>query len=170
MVTRWVAGRVRDCRRRTESALMAGAIIRPITRKLRTERLGHDAIDADHAEISACWFQAVNCEPIQLPFLIARLKRMMTNHFTREDAIMRHAASSLCSCHRHEHEMLLGLCDRGAKFGESDWRAAQRLLRDEFPKRVHEHIICMDQMLVLHLNVSSASIPAAECQRGDYVR
>ncbi|HEX2654456.1 MAG TPA: hypothetical protein VHN11_12490 [Xanthobacteraceae bacterium] len=149
---------------------MAGAIIRPITRKLRTERLGHDAIDADHAEISACWFQAVNCEPIQLPFLIARLKKLMTNHFTREDAIMRHAASSLCSCHRHEHEMLLGLCDRGAKLGESDWRAAQRLLRDEFPKRVHEHIICMDQMLVLHLNVSSASIPAAECQCGDYVR
>lgn len=149
---------------------MAGTIIRPISRKLRTERLGHDKIDADHVEISDCWFQAVNCKPIQFPFLIARLKKLMVNHFTREDAIMRYAASSLCSCHRHEHEMLLGLCDRGARLSESDWRATQRLLRDEFPKRVREHIICMDQVLVLHLNMRNESIPADECQREDYVR
>jgi hemerythrin len=149
---------------------MPDAIIRPISRKLRTERLGHDAIDADHVEISDCWFQAVNCKPIQFPFLIARLKKLMASHFTREDAIMTHAVSSLCACHRHEHEMFLGLCDRAARISKFDWRAAQRLLRDEFPKRAREHIICMDQMLVLHFNMSEASIPADECQHGDYVR
>lgn len=148
---------------------MAGEKTLPISRKLRTERLGHDAIDSDHVEISDCWFQAVNCKPIQFPFLIARLRKLMVRHFTREDVIMRSAASSLCSCHKHEHEMLLGLCDRAAGLSQFDWRATQRLLRDEFPKRVREHIICMDQMLVLHLNMSSESLPAGECLHEDHV-
>lgn len=134
---------------------MAGTIVRPMSRQLRTERFGHDIIDADHIEISDCWFQAVNCKPIQFPFLIARLRRLMANHFTREDAIMRDAASALCSCHRQDHEMLLGLCDRAAKLGEIDWQAAQRVLRRDFPKQVREHIICMGQMLVLHINTSN---------------
>ncbi len=149
---------------------MAGTTIRPIGRKLRTARLGHDQIDADHVEISDCWFRAVNCKPIQFPFLIARLKKVMADHFVREDAIMRHAAGPLCSCHKHEHDMLLGLCDRGARLADSDWRATQRLLRDEFPKRVREHIIGPDQMLVLHLNMSNAGISPDGRQHQDYVR
>lgn len=149
---------------------MASAIIRPLSRKLRTELLGHDDIDADHVEISDCWFQAVNCQPIQFPFLIARMKKLMVNHFAREDAIMSQAASALCSCHRQEHDMLIGLCDRAARLSKYDWRATQRLLRDEFPKLVREHIICMDQLLVLHLNTCGGSAPTDESPRGDYLR
>ena len=159
---------MREAFLRAESTIMAGAVIRPISRKLRTVRLGHDAIDSDHIEISECWFKSVNCTPIQFPFLIARLKKLMATHFAREDAIMKHAASSLCSCHRQEHEMLLGLCDRAAGLSEFNWRAAQRLLRDEFPGRVREHIICMDQMLVMQLNTSSAGIPAGERLHEDH--
>jgi len=147
---------------------MAGTIVRPMGRKLRAELLGHDVIDADHIEISDCWFQAVNCKPIQFPFLIARLRRLMANHFTREDAIMRVAASALCSCHRQDHEMLLGLCERAAKLSEFDWRSAQRVLRHDFPDRVREHIICMDQMLVLHINTSNDGIAAGTSQREDH--
>lgn len=149
---------------------MASTIIRPLRRKLRTELLGHDDIDADHVEISDCWFQAVNCTPIQFPFLIARMKKLMVNHFAREDAIMSQAASALCSCHRQEHDMLIGLCDRAARLSKYDWRATQRLLRDEFPKLVREHIICMDQLLVLHLNTCGGSAPTDESRRGDYLR
>lgn len=144
---------------------MAGTIVQPSGRKLRTERLGHDIIDADHIEISDCWFQAVNCNPIQFPFLIARLRRLMANHFAREDAIMRDAASALCSCHKREHEMLLGLCDNAARLRIFDWRAAKRVLRHDFPGRVREHIICMDQMLVLHINTSNDGMAARTSQR-----
>lgn len=149
---------------------MASAIIRPLSRKLRTERLGHKAIDADHIEISDCWFQAVNCTPIQFPFLIARMKKLMVKHFAHEDAIMATADSALCSCHRREHDLLIGLCDRAARLSTYDWRATQRLLRYEFPKQVREHIICMDQLLVLHLNTCGASAPTDESRRGDYLR
>ena len=149
---------------------MARSIIRPISRTLRTERLGHDAIDADHVEISDYWFQAVNCQPIQFPFLIARMKKSMINHFAREDAIMARVDAALCSCHRHEHDMLVGLCDRAARLSKYDWRATQRLLRDEFPVLVREHIICMDQLLILHINTCGGSAPTDESRRGDYVR
>ena len=147
---------------------MTGTIIRSISRRLHTERLGHHAIDSDHIEISECWFQAVNCKPIQFTFLIARLRKLMFNHFSHEDAIMRHAASSLCSCHRQEHEMLLSLCDRAAELGKFDWRAAQRVLRHDFPKQVREHIICMDQMLVLHINTSKEGTMTGTSKREDF--
>lgn len=148
---------------------MARAIIRPFSRKSRTELLGHDDIDADHLEISDCWFQAVNCTPIQFPFLIARMKKLMVKHFAREDAIMARVGAALCSCHRQEHDMLIGLCDRAARLSKYDWRATQRLLRDEFPKLVREHIICMDQLLVLHLNTCGGNAPTDESRRGDYL-
>jgi hemerythrin len=148
---------------------MARAIIRPFSRKLRTELLGHGDIDADHVEISDCWFQAVNCTPIQFPFLIARMKKLMVKHFAREDDIMARVDAALCSCHRQEHDMLIGLCDRAARLSKYDWRATQRLLRDEFPKLVREHIICMDQLLVLHLNTCGGSAPTDKSRRGDYL-
>ena len=125
-----------------------------LPKALYPERLGHDQIDSDHLEITTCWSRLVSCQPIQFPFLMARLKRLMRNHFAREQEIMRQHNSTLCACHQQEHENLLGLCDEAARLNESDWRAARSLLKAEFPKRVREHIICMDQLLVLFINTN----------------
>lgn len=143
---------------------MAPATIHTISRKLRPDRLGHEIIDSDHIEISDCWFQAANCTPIQFPFLIARLKALMRKHFARESAMMESAAGELCACHRRDHDALLGLCDRAARLGKYDPRKARSLLRYEFPKRVREHIICMDQMIVLFINTNGAIVQAGDCQ------
>ena len=134
---------------------MASASVRPLNRRLRPERLGHDAIDADHQDIANCWFTAVNCPPLQFQFQIARLKKLMRSHFAREAAIMAHYDSALCACHEQDHNALLDSCNRAAQLSHHDWRKAQHLLRHEFPKMVRDHIICMDQMLVLFINTSS---------------
>jgi hemerythrin len=142
---------------------MARATIHPIARKLRPERLGHEVIDSDHIEISDCWFQAVNCTPIQFPFLIARMKSLMKKHFAREGAMMERASGALCACHQRDHDDLIGLCDRAAWLSKYDPRKGRSLLRYEFPKRVREHIICMDQMVVLFINTNGAIVQAGSC-------
>jgi hemerythrin len=131
---------------------MAREIVRPFNRKLLPERLGHEVIDSDHMEISNCWYRAVNCGPLQFPFLIARMKKLMQKHFAREAEIMRYFDRSLPVCHQTEHDLLLRFCDNAAKLSQNSWAKAQGLLRRDFPRHVREHIICMDQLVVLCVN------------------
>ena len=131
---------------------MTSAPFRPFKRKLLPERLGHEAIDSDHMEISNCWYRTVNCGPLQFPFLIARMKKLMQEHFAREVEIMRRFDRSLPACHQIEHDLLLRFCADAAKLSEYSWAKAQLLLRRDFPRHVREHIICMDQLVVLYVN------------------
>lgn len=133
---------------------MAREIVRPFNRKLLPARLGHEAIDSDHMEISNCWYRAVNCGPLQFPFLIARMKKAMQKHFARESEIMRRFDRSLPVCHQIEHDLLLHFCDNVAKLSQHSWAKAQVLLRRDFPRRIREHIICMDQLVVLCVNTN----------------
>jgi hemerythrin len=142
---------------------MSHASVQSTSRKLKPVRLGHDVLDSDHIEISECWFQAVNCTPIQFPFLIARLKALMKKHFALENAMMEGASGMLCACHRRDHDSLIGLCDHAARLSKYNPRKARSFLRYEFPKRVREHIICMDQMLVLFINTNGAIVQAKTC-------
>jgi hemerythrin len=123
-------------------------------RALSPQRLGHTDIDSDHSQIARCWFQAANCLPIQFPYFITRLRKVMRDHFDREAEIMSGYDSDLCACHRHEHDALLGLCDTAYRLSHDDWEQAQALLRSEFPRMVREHIICMDQMVVMCINTN----------------
>jgi hemerythrin len=131
---------------------MAREIVRSFNRRFLPERLGHEAIDSDHMEISDCWYRAVNCGPLQFPFLIARMKKLMQKHFAREAEIMRRFDRSLPVCHQTEHDFLLRFCDNAAKLSEYSWAKAQQLLRHDFPRQVRKHITCMDQLVVLCVN------------------
>ena len=133
---------------------MASAITRPFKRKLLPERLGHEVIDSDHMEISKSWFRAVNCVPLQFPFLIARMQKLMGKHFAHEVEIMGRFNSSLPGCHQREHDALLRFCDNVKSVSQYNWAQAQQLLRRDFPRHVREHIICMDQLLVLCVNTN----------------
>lgn len=132
---------------------MISRIVRPLIGKQYT--LGHDAIDGDHRAIADGWFRAVNCEPIQLPFLIARLQKLMRVHFDREAALMHSAGGMLCGCHRQEHQTLLDVCDQAAELSGKNWRRTQSLLRSKFPKLIRDHIAFTDQIAVLFINANS---------------
>jgi hemerythrin len=123
-----------------------------IPRMGRLPALGHDAIDSDHSAIANQWARAANCEPIEFPFLIARLKKLMINHFDHEAALMEGAGGNLCRCHRGEHQSLLDLCDQARESSERSWRKTQSLLRNSFPKLVRNHILYTDQLAVLFIN------------------
>jgi hemerythrin len=118
----------------------------------RRYELGHERIDSDHKEIADWWLRIVNCEPIQYPFYIARLKKLMRSHFDHEAALLAGAGSALCDCHHQEHQALLDLCDQAIALSRADWRRSQLILRNRLPKLVREHIISMDQFAVLYLN------------------
>jgi hemerythrin len=118
--------------------------------------LGHASIDADHLAIADAWLRAVSCQPIQLPFLIARLRKLMKVHFDNEAALMHLAGGALCDCHRAEHQALLRLCDQAAAASSNNWRSAQSLLRRRFAKMMRNHIACMDQIAVLFINANIA--------------
>jgi hemerythrin-like metal-binding protein len=115
-------------------------------------RLGNDVIDSDHMAIADCWLRAVNCDQLRFEFFIARLKKLMREHFDHEVILMDRAGVRLCECHRREHQMLLDLCDRAAALSRHNWRKAQTLLRRKLAKLFREHIICMDQLTVLFIN------------------
>lgn len=128
-------------------------IIRPVRPLLgRQHALGHGVIDSDHLAIADWWQQTVGCEPIQFAFFIARLKKLMRTHFEQEARLIREAGGEMCACHRHEHQMLLELCDQAGALGRSHWTKTQSLLRTKFPKLVREHIISMDLFTVMFIN------------------
>lgn len=126
------------------------AIIRPLIGNRYD--LGHEVIDTDHQAIADGWLRTVNCEPIQFPFLIARLKKLMKTHFEHETALMQMAGGMLCECHRIEHQTLLDLCNRAAVLSTTNWQKTQSVLRNKFPKLIRSHIACMDQVAVLFIN------------------
>ncbi len=134
---------------------MANRIIRPLIG--RNCVLGHDTIDLDHMAIADCWYRAVNCEQIQFPFLIARLKKAMGDHFNREAALMERAGGALCRCHRQEHQTLLDLCNDASALGRTNWRKSQSLLQSKLPKLIREHIMFTDQLAVLFINTNGAT-------------
>ena len=138
---------------------MANRIVRPLIGERYV--LGHATIDLDHMAIADCWYRAVNCEQIQFPFLIARLKKAMRDHFDREAALMERAGGALCRCHRQEHQTLLDLCDDAGALSQTNWRKSQSLLQSKMPKLVREHILFTDQLAVLFLNTNGAI--AATC-------
>ncbi len=117
--------------------------------------LGHESIDLEHKAIADWWLLTVNCQEIQFPFFIARLKRLMHEHFVHEATLLKRAGTSLCECHEREHRLLLDLCDEAATLGRSNWRQAQSLLRNKLPKLVREHIVSMDQLAVLLINTAA---------------
>jgi hemerythrin len=120
--------------------------------------LGHDVIDCDHQAIADWWFRLVHCDEMQFPFFMARLKRLMSTHFDHEAALMQLAGGVLCGCHRQEHGLLLELCDQAVGESRRNWRKAQGLLRNRFPKMMRDHITSMDQLTVLfiHTNTQAA--------------
>ncbi len=137
-------------------------VTKPIVRPLIGKQLvlGHDAIDLDHRAIANCWHKAVQCQEIEFPLLIARLKKTMRNHFEHEAALMERAGGALCACHGREHQVLLDLCEEATALSRHNWRKTQSLLRTRFPKLVRDHIICTDQIAVLFLNTNGAMAQA----------
>jgi hypothetical protein len=130
-----------------------------IVRPLLSERhlLGHDWIDRDLRAIAAGWLSVVTCEPIQFPFFIARMKKLMTSHFEREASLMRSSGGSLCECHHHEHRMLIDACNQAYTYSVSNWRRTQALLRNRFPKLIRNHVAGMDQIAVLFIDANQGT-------------
>jgi hemerythrin len=126
----------------------------PRIRERKLPALGHAAIDSDHSAIADQWLRTASCEPFQFEFFVARLKSLMRKHFEHEAALMERAGSSLCRCHRDEHQSLLDLCDQMRDMSDRSWRKTQSLLRLEFPKLVRKHVLYTDQLAVLFLNTS----------------
>ena len=133
---------------------MAGRMIAPLIG--RQHALGHAEIDSGHQAIADWWARAAYCEPIQLPFVLARLKKLMRSHFDDESRLMQMAGGALCRCHDQEHQTLLELCDQVGVLSDQNWRKARSLLRKDFPRLVREHITCMDSLAVLLINTSRA--------------
>jgi hemerythrin len=99
--------------------------------------------------IADWWHRTVNYEPIQFEFYVARLKRLMRQHFAHEAMLMEEAGGRMRKCHDQEHQMLLAICESASRLGQSRWKKARSLLRRELPRLVREHIISMDQLTVL---------------------
>jgi hemerythrin len=123
----------------------------------RQHLLGHDVIDTDHLAIADWWLQTVRCEPVQFPFFLARLKKLMRTHFDHEVTLMEEAGGQMCACHRYEHQMFLALCDQASALSRTHWKKTQSLLRTKFPKLFREHIVLTDQLTVLFINTNGNS-------------
>jgi len=131
---------------------MTNHIIRPLIGQRHT--LGHQVIDSDHMAIADWWQRAVKCEQVQSTFFIARLKKLMREHFDHEALLMEQAGGRLCECHRWEHQEWIELCDQAQALSRYNWKRARSLLRTELPRLVREHIISMDQFTVIFLNTN----------------
>lgn len=127
-----------------------------IVHPLISERhlLGHEWIDRDLRAIADGWLRAVTCEPIQFPFFIARMKKLMRLHFDQEESLMRSSGGTLCECHHREHRMLIDVCNEAYASSVKNWQRTQSLLRNRFPKLIRDHIAGMDQIAVLFIDAN----------------
>jgi hemerythrin len=123
--------------------------------------LGHGAIDTEHKAIADWWLRVIACEPIQFPFFMARLLKLMRNHFEHESELMLQAGGELCECHRREHRALLALCEEARDVGRYDFRKARSLIRYQFPGLVREHICSTDQIAVMFINSRDTMVQAS---------
>src|SRR5271157_105001 len=87
--------------------------------------LGHEIIDSDNVAISNCWLRAAYCDSIELPFQIARLRKLLQTHFNHEAALIEAIAEKLCVAHRQEHQSLLDLCDESYLLSGQIWKRAR---------------------------------------------
>lgn len=129
---------------------MIKQVVRPLIGRQHT--LGHQLIDADHMTIANWWRRAVDCEPMQSAFFIARLKKLMREHFEHEALLMAQSGGRLCECHRKEHQEWIELCDAAQALSDNNWRKARSLLRTDLPRLVREHVISTDQFTVIFIN------------------
>jgi hemerythrin len=119
--------------------------------------LGHRLIDTDHMAIAHWWQRVVECDPLQSIFFIARLKKLMRDHFDHEVLLMARAGGRLCECHQKEHQQWIDVCDQAQALSGINWRKARSLLRTDLPRPVREHVISMDQLTVMFINANGAS-------------
>jgi len=126
--------------------------------------LGHELIDAGNAAISDCWLRAAHCDPIELPFQTARLRKLMRIQFDREAALIEAIEEELCWCHRREHQALMGLCDEAHDLSGHAWKRARKLLRGDFARQFRNHVVCMDQVTVVMINAASPGGPLSRRQ------
>lgn len=128
--------------------------------------LGHPAIDADHAVIGTLWLRAVSSGHLEFPLRVARLRKAMTGHFEHEAALLANAGRRLCPGHQEEHDLLLRMCTDALDLYRHDWRKTRSLLRNDFARKMREHIVSMDQCAVLILHTAPSSIPCDHLTTG----
>ncbi len=116
------------------------------------DTLGHAVIDGDNAAISDVWIRAAVCDPVELPFQIARLRKLLRTHFHHEAALVETIAVELCGPHRQEHQRLIDLCSEAYGLAGDAWRQSRLLLRRDFARLYRSHVICMDQITVVMIN------------------
>ncbi len=142
-----MAGRTRP------DAMMLPRTTRPLIEARHA--LGHAKIDSDHFAIADYWLQLTCCEPIAVPFHIARLRKRMRDHFNDEAALVEATGRPFGCAHRQEHAAMLRLCDQAYRLSDTNQRGARALLRNKLPRLMREHIICMDQIAVLIINTAT---------------
>jgi hemerythrin len=123
--------------------------------------LGHPAIDDEHFAIGDAWLAAMRCDIIALPFLVARLRKLMRAHFTHEATLVEAVGVPFCWCHHNEHEAMLAVCGEAFSLSERDPRKARRLLRHELRRQLRGHIVTMDQVAVLIINTATSHSAAS---------
>jgi hemerythrin len=121
------------------------------------DALGHKEIDADHIAISEAWLAAMRCRAVALPFHVARLIKIMRDHFDREMRLVEAAGVPCCWCHHNEHTAMLALTQAAFELSEHDPRRARSLLRTELAPRIRRHVATADQVAVLIINTAPAS-------------
>jgi hemerythrin len=120
----------------------------------RQHTLGHQLIDTDHMAIAHWWQRVVQCDPVESTFFIARLKKLMRDHFDHEALLMAQSGGRLCECHQKEHQQWIDVCDQAQALSGISWRKARSLLRTDLPRLVREHVISMDQLTVIFINTN----------------
>jgi hemerythrin len=120
----------------------------------RQHTLGHQLIDTDHMAIAHWWQRVVQCDPVESTFFIARLKKLMRDHFDHEALLMAQSGGRLCECHQKEHQQWIDVCDQAQALSGISWRKARSLLRTDLPRLVREHVISMDQLTVMFINTN----------------
>jgi hemerythrin len=121
----------------------------------RRDALGHHEIDADHVAISDAWVAAMRCKAVALPFHVARLAKVMRDHFEREIRLVEAAGVQCCWCHQNEHAGMLAVCHAAFALSEHAPRKARQLLRKELAQRIRRHVATTDQIAVLIINTAA---------------
>jgi hemerythrin-like metal-binding protein len=119
--------------------------------------LGHPAIDTDHQDMLRLYVRARTAPEPEFVAALTALLAHLTEHFTREEALMLAAGDRNLSEHRAEHNRILGDLSRfvgHSRGGKTHF--ARAWIKDMFPDWLRRHIMNMDSAAVANLATPKA--------------
>ena len=115
--------------------------------------LGVSLMDDDHAAIEAMLAKVAEVPDSELEAMLTGIAAEVTDHFAREEELMRARGVPVLFCHMAQHQRILDLMKAAQGFAaKGDTSRLRAFLTDFLPAEIEGHINSVDRLSARYIN------------------